>query len=135
MNILLVENDRSLAEFILEALGTWGYKAEWSVTGADAFKRVKRRYFDLVLMDIFLPDLHGYELIPHLKKYLPEAGIVTMTNCNSRELELRVRKQGITYYMVKPFRMKIIREILQHISMNKTNQKTARRNEERRWKM
>lgn len=121
MNILLVESDHSTAEGILGALGAWGHKAQWSVTGADALERVKQRHFDLILMDIFLPDIHGYELIPKLKKIQPEVKIVTMTESNSRELELQVRKQGIIYYMVKPFSIKIIEEILHHILLENEN--------------
>ena len=126
MNILLVEDDRSLAEVILDSLIAWGNEPEWSVTGADALERVKQRNFDLILMDTFLPDIQAYELIPQFKKIQPEAGIVTMTNSNSRELELQVRRQGIIYYMVKPFSLKIIQEILQHLTATRYNGKNVR---------
>jgi len=120
MNILLIEDDRLIAEGILEALTGWRHKAEWSVTGRDALERIKQRDFDLILMDVFLPDFHGYELIPLLKKFQPDTGIITMTNSNSRELELQVRKQGIVYYMLKPISMEIMEEILHHLSTAKS---------------
>lgn len=126
MNILLVEEDHPMAEGILDGLRSWGHKVEWSVTGVDALERAKQRDFDLILMDIFLPDIHGYELIPQIKKFQPEARIVTMTGSNSRELELQVRKQGITYYMLKPFSVKVIKEILHHMSMNRAGRPIAR---------
>ncbi len=116
MNILLIENDPTMADIFTNAFEEWDHKSEWSVTGADALERVKQRDFDLILMDIFLPDIHGYELIPQIKKFQPEAGVVTMTDNNSRELELQVRKQGVIFYMVKPFSVTILKKILDHIS-------------------
>jgi DNA-binding response OmpR family regulator len=119
MNILLIIDDQAIANAIADALTAWGHKTERAVTGADALERSKQRHFDLVLMELSLPDIHGYELIPRIKRYQPEAGIVTMTNSNSRELELQVRKQGIIYYMVKPLNIQIIREIVEHMEMDK----------------
>jgi DNA-binding response OmpR family regulator len=116
MNILLIENDSNMAQVFLNAFTKWKHKSEWSVTGADALERVKQRDFDIILMDIFLPDVHAYELIPQIKRFQPQAGIVTMTDNNSRELELQVRKQGIIFYMVKPFSVSILKKILDHIS-------------------
>ncbi len=116
MNILLIENNPDMAEVFSNAFEEWDHKSEWSVTGADALERVKQRDFDLIFMDIFLPDIHGYELIPQIKIFQPEAGIVTMTDNNSRELELQVRKQGVIFYMVKPFSVTILKKILDHIS-------------------
>ncbi len=46
----------------------------------------------------------------------PEIGIVTMTGYNSRELELEIRQQRIAFYMIKPFSMKELQEVLDHIS-------------------
>jgi len=56
-----------------------------------------------MLLDIYLPDCKGHELIPKFKEARPDMGIVTITGYNTRELELEVRQQGILYYMVKPY--------------------------------
>jgi len=119
MNILLIENDPEMADIFLNAIAEWKHKSEWSVTGADALERVKQRDFDIILMDIFLPDIHAYELIPQIKKFQPHASIVTMTDNNSRELELQVRKHGVIFYMVKPFSVTILKKILDHITEKK----------------
>jgi DNA-binding response OmpR family regulator len=123
MNILLIETNPILAEEFINAFTEWDHKSEWSVTGTDALERVRQRTFDLILMDISLPDIHAYELIPQIKEFQPQAGVVTMTDNNSRELELQVRKQGIIFYMVKPFSIPILKNILDHIS--KKNQGRA----------
>ena len=63
-----------------------------------------------------IEGLMGYELIPQCKELCPDIGIVTMTNHKSRELEWKTRQQGIVYYMIKPFSIKAMKEILDHIS-------------------
>ena len=123
MYILVVEDDHSTAEPIAGIIEAWDHKVEISRTGKDALKKVSKKEFDLVLLDIFLPDIQGHELIPQFKKLCPETGIVTMTGYNSRELEMQVRKEGVLYYMIKPFEMKDLQSLLDHVSQKRAQQK------------
>ena len=116
MNVLIVEDDVCCAQSIGEMIEGWGHSIERSGSGKEALTRVKESPFDLVLLDIFLPDMEGCELIPQFKKLCPETGIVTMTGYNSRELEMEVRKHGIVYYMTKPFEAKALKAILDHMT-------------------
>jgi len=123
VNVLVVEDDDSNAEPIAGIIKAWDHRVEVSGTGKDALEKVRKKDFDLVLLDIFLPDIQGYELIPQFKKLCPEIGIVTMTGYNSRELEMKVREQGILYYMIKPFEMKDLQSLLDHVSQKRAQQK------------
>ncbi len=67
MNILIVEDDLSLARVIGSFVTEWGHDAETADTGKDALVKFRENAFDLVLLDIFLPDMKGYELIPQLR--------------------------------------------------------------------
>ena len=116
MNILIVENDIDESSVLTESIQRWGYNIANARTGKDALKKVKQKRFDLILLDIFLPDGKGHEIIPQFKELWPDVGIVTMTGHNTRELEMEVREQGILYYMVKPFETKSLKELLDHIS-------------------
>jgi len=116
MDVLVVEDDVSTAETISENIVSWNYRVETVRTGKDAFQRFSQKRFDLVLLDIFLPDCEGHQLIPEFKKLSPETWIVTMTGYNSRDLELEVREKGIAFYMIKPFKMMEMKEILDHMS-------------------
>ena len=123
MNILIVEDDACCAESVGEIIERWGHNVDQAKTGKDALKKVSKKEFDLVLLDIFLPDIQGHELIPQLKKLCPETGIVTMTGYNSRELEMKVREQGVLYYMIKTFEMKDLQSLLDHVSQKRAQQK------------
>ena len=116
MNILIVEDDIDVSLVLTETIQYWGYSAENADTCKHALDKVKQKRFDLILLDIFLPDGKGHRLISQFKELWPDAGIVTMTGYNTRELEMEVREQGILYYMIKPFETKSLKELLDHIS-------------------
>ncbi|QTA89433.1 response regulator [Desulfonema magnum] len=116
MKILIVEDDISFATSMKKSIQTWGHKVEKSKTGKAALKKIQQEKFDLVLLDIYLPDYKGYELIPQFKAIWPDIGIVTMTHHNYKNLELRVRQQKILFYMIKPFKTEELKVLLDHIS-------------------
>jgi len=124
MNILLVEDEVSVSRVIGKEIEALGHSVNTAYTGQDALKKVTKNRFDLILLDIYLPDCRGDELIPKFKEAQPDIGIISMTGYNTKELELEVRKKGILYYMVKPFRIEEMKEILDHIS------KKRKRNEQ-----
>lgn len=125
MNILIVEDDISTAEAMTESMGIWGHQVEISTFGKDALAMLKEKKFELVLLDIFLPDCKGHELIPRFKEIQRNIGIVTMTGYNSRELELEVRQQGIHYFLTKPVQKKHLKEIVDHISKKRRDETTG----------
>ena len=123
MNILIVENNFAVASVLVELIERWGHNVEKVTSGKGALKRFTQNTFDLVLLDIFPPDMEGCELISQLKNLNPESGIVAMTSYNTRELERKVREQGILYYMIKPFEMKELQSLLDHVSQKRAQQK------------
>ena len=116
MEILVVEDDISFSKVIKEALSLWGYGAELVTSGNTALERMRVKLFDVILLDIYLPDCLGYHLIRHFKRIKQKVNIIAMTGYNSRELEKEVRRQGIIYYMIKPFDLDQIQVILDHIA-------------------
>ncbi len=123
MNILIVENSFAVASVLMELIERWGHNVEKVTSDKGALKRFTQNMFDLVLLDIFPPDMEGCEPISQLKNLNPETDIVAMTGYNSRELEIQVRKEGVLYYMIKLFEMKELQSLLDHISQKRAQQK------------
>lgn len=119
MEILVVEDDVPNAEIISRALKRWDHQVLWVATGKEAVEKAQSHFFDLVLLDIMLPDVMGYELIPKFKKYLSKINVVTMTGHSTLEMEKKVRAYGITYYMAKPVLFDELKSILNHLSRKK----------------
>jgi len=119
LEILIVGKNIVSAEWIAQIAETCGHQVDFVSTGKDALRKADAKSFDLVLLDISLPDTKGYELIPELKRAWPEPKIIAMTDSNSRELELKVRKQGVIYYMIKPVNTVYLEKIIKYISDKK----------------
>ena len=115
VEILVVDDSPGVVRVITKNIKRWGHAVESSETGQDALRKARQKKFDLVFLDIFLPDCKGHELIPQFREIWPDMAIVTMTGHNSRDLEWEVRRLGITYFMTKPFRVKTMKDILDHI--------------------
>ena len=93
MKILIVEDDPHITKLITNMLSNWGYDTNSASTGKEALKLFSKNNYDLILLDIMLPDYIGYELIPKFKNINAIIKIITMTGHSSRDLEQKVREQ------------------------------------------
>jgi len=118
MKILIVDDDPQVVAYIQKRLEKWGYDQHAAGNGKEALSHILKTAFDVILLDIMLPDYLGYDLIPEFKQIDPDIEIITMTGENSRELEQRVRKEGILYYMVKPIETQNLKLLLEHLCKN-----------------
>ncbi|MBT8489724.1 MAG: response regulator [Deltaproteobacteria bacterium] len=125
MKILIVEDDKVFGDVIMKTVRKWGYKTEKAESGKEAMEKIRKESFDLVLLDLLLPDCKGYELISQFRRVWPDIDVVTMTAYNSRDIESKVRKQSVAFYMSKPFSMKQLRTALDHIRRKKLQYETT----------
>lgn len=99
--IITVEDDPSIAELIHMNLTVCGYLCDTAADGAKALEAISRQPYDLALMDIMLPELDGYELLPHMQKLnIPVIYISAKGDVADRVRGLRL---GAEDYLVKPF--------------------------------
>lgn len=85
----------------------------------DAQQVIVKRKFVLILVNLFIQDFNGAQLISGIKTMCPEAEIIAVTDHNTRDQELAIRKQDILYYMVKPVDKKYITSLLNHLEQKK----------------
>ena len=119
MNVLVTDKDFSFGSSMVQLIRKWGYQAERSTTVLETLEKVKEKPFDLVLLDMSLPDMKPKELITKLKALKQDIGIVTMTETNTNGQEKEIRTMGIVYYMIKPVNETVLKEILDHTSSKK----------------
>lgn len=115
MKILIIEDSKEVSDPLMLILKKWGHHVTLAQTGEEALKIVTLEMFDLILLDIYLPDGMGYDLIPKLKDQWSGMDIITMTGHSSRETEEKTRQQGILYYMVKPVNLEELKSIITHL--------------------
>ncbi|MBN1385200.1 MAG: response regulator [Elusimicrobia bacterium] len=101
-NILVVEDNEVLAEFIGDELRDNGYGADVVHTGKEAIERVKTGIFDVALLDIKLPDIKGTEVLVKLKEINPNIVCIMMTGNTNIETTIDSLRGGAQDYLLKP---------------------------------
>ncbi|SHH84661.1 DNA-binding response regulator, OmpR family, contains REC and winged-helix (wHTH) domain [Sporobacter termitidis DSM 10068] len=100
-NILIVEDDTAISDLIKLNLDVAGYDGRQAFDGHAALSALSGTPPDLVLLDVSLPDMEGFELLPQLKaKGLP---VIFLTARGSLPDKVKGLKMGADDYIVKPF--------------------------------
>jgi len=100
--ILVVDDDRSTRELIRLQLRSAGHSAETASNGKAALDRVRKRPFDLVLLDIWMPGMDGIELLSRLGEAPSPPRVVVMTADDTSETLLRAVREQAYRYLSKP---------------------------------
>ena len=103
--ILCIEDDRETAALIAEELTDRGYEVFVAHDGQEGFADILRRTPDLVLCDISMPVMSGFEVLERLTAIMPRFGnmpFVFLTALTDRENELKGRQLGADDYVTKP---------------------------------
>ena len=109
--IFIVEDDVDLAEMLTAYFGAQGYKINSSTWGEEAVRMINEELPDVVVLDIRLPDIDGYEVCRRLRKsrrtqHLP---VIFLTERRERENKLAGLELGAVDYITKPFDIQELR--------------------------
>ncbi len=103
MKILVVEDEPKVASFIKKGLEQSGYEVDIAADGEEGFEKVRTGSYQLVLLDLMLPKVSGWDLIPIIRKHNPTLPIMALTGRGSVEDRVRGLNLGCDDYLVKPF--------------------------------
>jgi len=102
-NILIVEDEEKVATFIKKGLQTQNFIAEIAETGKEALQLLETKPFDLVILDIGLPDINGLEICKKIRETNTKIPILMLTALGSVSDKLSGFEVGADDYLVKPF--------------------------------
>jgi two-component system, NtrC family, response regulator AtoC len=103
--ILITEDDEDLAFVIREALTRQGYEAEVAPTAGALLDKLKAGSYDLILLDVRLPDMDGLDAIPRCRDLAPETPIIVMTAHGTRQIAMNAITRGAYDFFTKPLKM------------------------------
>jgi two-component system response regulator AtoC len=101
--ILIVDDDDSLRESLQLVLAAESYDVVAAEDGEAALRLIEQTPIDIVLSDLRMPGIDGLELIPQLRRRLPEATIILMSAYGTEDLAIEAMKRGAYDYIAKPF--------------------------------
>jgi two-component system copper resistance phosphate regulon response regulator CusR len=102
-NICLVEDEQKVAAFIRKGLEEHGYKITIAVNGASAEALLKNQSFDLLILDVMLPDINGIELCRQIRLTDAKTPVLMLTALDQVQNKVAGLKAGADDYLVKPF--------------------------------
>ena len=110
--ILIVDDDRALRFVLSELLSDAGHTVDQAADGREALRRLDAGTFDIVLLDIGLPDLSGLDVLAHARAVASPPLVVMMTADDTPETLLSAVRQQAYRYLRKPFAPTAIVEVI-----------------------
>lgn len=101
--ILIVEDEEAISNLIRMSLQKAGYSCEQAMDGESAADRIAEHTYDLVLLDIMLPGMNGYELLDYIKT--TNMPVIFITAMGTLDDKVKGLKAGADDYITKPFEM------------------------------
>lgn len=121
MRILLVEDEESLRETLKLNLELENYEVVAAANGKDALKRFKEQHFDLLILDVMLPEVNGFQIAEQVRLTNMEMPIIMLTAKDTSADRIMGLRKGADDYLTKPF---VLEELL--LRVQKLIQRTSK---------
>jgi len=103
VNILLVEDEDNIASFMSKGLTAEGHHVERAATAGDGAALAITYDFDVVLLDLMLPDAHGKDALARIRQVKPDVPVIVVSALGEIEDRVDLLDLGANDYLVKPF--------------------------------
>ena len=113
IKVLIIDDDSGFCQTLADILFEKGYNTEYAHNGADALAKVKQSTFNIVLIDVNLPDTDGIELFKNIKQADPAIEGIIVTGYASIESAVAAVRYGTINYVMKPL---VVEDVLTSIS-------------------
>ena len=105
MKVLLIEDEKNLANNIQDYLNDHALLCEWTENIAGALDKIQAFEYDCILLDLMLPDGNGFKILEELKKQNKNEGVIIISAKESLETRIESFKLGTDDYLTKPFHL------------------------------
>lgn len=102
--ILVIEDDRLIGEMYVRSLKKAGYVVDWMVGGNDGLIAARNKKYDLLLLDVMLPERRGNEILEALRgkeDLIPDTKVIVITNFEQDEESRMAMEHNADAYLIK----------------------------------
>jgi len=116
VRILIIDDDENIRKVLSTILEEEGYEVESVDTAKKAIEKTRRKFYNLALIDIRLPDMEGIELLTRMKDTTPKMRKIIITGYPTLQNAVEAVNRGADAYILKPFDMeKVLEEIKEQL--------------------
>ena len=115
MEVLLIEDDLQLAKIVKKILESKGYNIVLVEDGVKALEEIKKKSFDLYLIDINIPHISGLELVKYIRELYNDGYIIMITASVDEYYFEKAYEYGCDDYIKKPFHLKELEVRVKHL--------------------
>jgi DNA-binding response OmpR family regulator len=103
VNILIIEDEDRIAAFVSKGLTAEGHRVERAATALEGASLALTYDFDVILLDLMLPDAHGRTALQRIREAKPEVPVIVVSALGDTEDKVELLDLGADDYLVKPF--------------------------------
>lgn len=123
-DILIVDDDKLIRDTLYELLSV-EHSCKIADTAEQALAKLAAQSFDVLLTDISMPGLSGFELLRRVAQTYPRTAVIIVSGINDEERAQELIQLGAFDYLVKPFRLEVVEESIRLAIQSKRQTKTA----------
>jgi len=124
-NVLVVDDEQSIAKLFKKEFATPQRQVQSAATGRQARDMVRRGHYEVVVLDLRLPDVSGLELLPEFRQRMPDAEVIIISGHGDIDSAVEAMKLGAYDYVTKPFNLDevelIIERAYQRVCLRREN--------------
>ncbi|MCD8553307.1 sigma-54 dependent transcriptional regulator [Seleniivibrio sp.] len=114
--ILIIDDEKGICTAIKDILEDEGYTADYALTFADGFAQLKKCVYDILFLDIWLPDKDGIDGLRDIKSYFPDLEVVIISGHGNIENAVEATRRGAYDFLEKPLSLERILLIVKHLT-------------------
>jgi FixJ family two-component response regulator len=106
--LLIVDDDRRLCDALRETISAWGIETRVITKPSLVANQVRDCFYNIVLLDIVMPEQSGFDLIPEIRKFCPETKIIIMSGYADKEKALKALRLSVFDFLEKPIKTQLL---------------------------
>jgi len=110
--ILVVDDEKRIRESCHTVLTNEGYTVSCAESGRSGLETINREYFDIILLDLMMPEMSGLDVLPEIKANHPDTVVIVITGYSTVEHSIEAMKAGAFDFIPKPFSPKKLKVVV-----------------------
>lgn len=110
--VLIVDDEDDVRLFLADFLSERDFRVDTAENGVKALEKFKASPYDLVLLDVLMPEMDGLECLENIKKIAPKTIVMMITAMKDEARMQRAEKLGAAKYIIKPFSLSYLETAL-----------------------